>query len=103
MSGSAGTPRPAAPHEREALGELLAELFEQHGQHPRFLLAPDAVIRTIADLGPSDGRWVTLYSCLAEGDEVVVDGVYQLKLATSGQTIEAGHFHSDGTFHEGDD
>lgn len=42
MSGSAGTPRPAAPHEREALGELLAELFEQHGPHPRFALAPDA-------------------------------------------------------------
>lgn len=64
---------------------------------------PDAVIRTEADLGPSDGRWVTVYSGLAEGDEVVVDGVYQLKLATTGQDVKAGHFHADGTFHEGED
>lgn len=63
---------------------------------------PDAVIRTIADLGPSDGRFVTVYSGLAEGDEVVVDGVYQLKLATTGQDVKAGHFHADGTFHEGE-
>lgn len=63
---------------------------------------PDAVIRTIADLGPSDGKWVTVYSGLAEGDEVVIDGVYQLKLATTGQDVTAGHFHSDGTWHEGD-
>ncbi|MDJ0740165.1 MAG: efflux RND transporter periplasmic adaptor subunit [Gammaproteobacteria bacterium] len=63
---------------------------------------PDAVIRTVADLGPSDGRWVTVYSGVGENDEVVVDGVYQLKLATTGQQVEAGHFHADGTFHEGE-
>jgi multidrug efflux pump subunit AcrA (membrane-fusion protein) len=63
---------------------------------------PDTVIRTPADLGPSDGRWVTVYSGLGEGDQVVVDGVYQLKLATSGQDVQAGHFHADGTFHEGE-
>ena len=63
---------------------------------------PDSVIRTIADLGPSDGSWVTVYTGLAENEEVVVDGVYQLKLATTGQDVKAGHFHSDGTWHEGD-
>lgn len=62
---------------------------------------PDAVIRTVADLGPDDGRWVTVYSGLGETDEVVVDGVYQLKLATTGQKVKVGHFHADGTFHEG--
>lgn len=61
---------------------------------------PDQVIRTEADLGPSDGRWVTVYSGLGEGDEVVVDGVYQLKLATTGLDVQAGHFHADGTWHE---
>ncbi len=63
---------------------------------------PNNVIRTVADLGPSDGRWVTIYSGLAEGDEVVLDGVYQLKLATSRTENKTGHFHADGTFHDGE-
>lgn len=64
---------------------------------------PDTVIRVVADLGPTDGRWTTVLSGLAEGDEVVVDGVYPLKLATTGRKVEAGHFHADGTWHEGED
>ncbi|MCG7932898.1 MAG: hypothetical protein N0E44_23060, partial [Candidatus Thiodiazotropha lotti] len=64
---------------------------------------PDTVIRTVADLGPDDGRWVTVYSGLGENDEVVVDGAYQLKLATTGQKVKTGHFHTDGIFHEGED
>ena len=63
---------------------------------------PDAVIRTIADLGASDGRYTAILSGLAPGDEVVVDGTYPLKLATSSRQVTAGHFHADGTFHEGD-
>ncbi len=62
----------------------------------------DTVIRTVADLGISDGRWTTILSGIGEGDEVVIDGVYQLKLATSGQEVVTGHFHADGTFHEED-
>lgn len=63
---------------------------------------PDTVIRTVADLGPSDGQWVVVYSGLAAGDQVVIDGTYQLKLATTGQDVEAGHFHADGTWHSED-
>ena len=63
---------------------------------------PDTVIRTTADAGASDGRWVTIFSGLGEGDEVVIDGAYQLKLASSGQSNKAGHFHADGTWHEGE-
>ena len=63
---------------------------------------PDTVIRTIADLGASDGRSIEVLSGLVEGDEVVVDGIYPLKLATSGKQVTTGHFHADGTFHEGD-
>jgi hypothetical protein len=37
-----------------------------------------------------------------EGDEIVVGGNYQLMLATSGSAPKGGHFHSDGTFHEGE-
>jgi hypothetical protein len=64
---------------------------------------PDKVIRMDADLGVNDGRWVTIGSGVKEGDEIVLDGVYQLMLATAGNAPKGGHFHSDGTFHEGED
>lgn len=64
---------------------------------------PDKVIRLEADLGISDGRWVVIQSGVKEGDEIVVGGNYQLMLATSGNVAKGGHFHPDGTFHEGED
>ncbi len=64
---------------------------------------PDKVIRMEADLGIDDGRWVTIKSGVKQGDEIVLDGVYQLMLATSGSATKGGHFHADGTFHEGED
>jgi hypothetical protein len=63
---------------------------------------PDKAIRMEADLGLDDGRWVIIKSGVAEGNEVVLDGVYQLMVATSGSITKGGHFHPDGTFHEGD-
>lgn len=63
---------------------------------------PDKAIRIEADLGLSDGRWVVINSGVMEGDEIVLDGVYQLMLATAGNVSKGGHFHPDGTFHEGD-
>ena len=64
---------------------------------------PDKAIRMEADLGVQDGRWVVVNSGLKEGDEVVVAGSYQLMLATAGSAPKGGHFHADGTFHEGKD
>lgn len=63
---------------------------------------PDKVIRLEADLGVSDGNWVVISSGVKEGDEVVLNGVYPLMLATSGTMQKGGHFHADGTWHEGD-
>jgi hypothetical protein len=63
---------------------------------------PDQVIRVEADLGLNDGAWVVVHSGVKEGDEVVLDGVYQLMLASSPAAPKAGHFHADGTFHEGE-
>lgn len=59
-------------------------------------------IRVEADLGVDDGRWVEVKSEVGPNDEVVLDGAYELKLATamSGTTQKGGHFHADGTFHE---
>lgn len=64
---------------------------------------PNKAIRMEADLGLDDGRWVIIKSGVAEGNEIVLDGVYQLMVATSGSITKGGHFHPDGTFHEGDD
>ena len=54
--------------------------------------------------GASDGVW-TEVGGLRVGEEVVVDGVYQLNLAMplseGAKKMPAGHFHADGTFHEG--
>ncbi len=64
---------------------------------------PDKVIRMEADLGIDDGRWVVVQSGVKQGDEIVLDGVYQLMIATSGTVQKSGHFHADGTFHAGED
>jgi multidrug resistance efflux pump len=63
----------------------------------------DKVIRVEADLGLDDGRWVEVKSGLVDGDEVVLAGAYELMLASSGTAPKGGHFHADGTFHEGKD
>ncbi|MCG8405905.1 MAG: hypothetical protein MI923_11985 [Phycisphaerales bacterium] len=62
---------------------------------------PNKAIRTEADMGVDDGRWVVIKSGLGLGDEVVLEGAYELKLATarSGTTQKGGHFHADGSFH----
>ncbi len=64
---------------------------------------PDRLQRLVADLGVDDGRWIVIHSGVREGDEVVLDGAYQLLLATSGTLEKGGHFHADGTFHAGED
>ena len=64
-------------------------------------LDPNKAIRVEADLGVDDGRWVEVKSGLGPQDEVVLDGAYELKLATSQSSTnqKGGHFHADGTFH----
>ncbi|MDG2201691.1 MAG: efflux RND transporter periplasmic adaptor subunit [Phycisphaerales bacterium] len=63
---------------------------------------PNEAIRMEADLGMNDDRWVEVLSGLGEGDQVVLDGGFQLMLATSGTIQKGGHFHADGTYHEGE-
>ncbi len=63
---------------------------------------PNEAIRMEADLGTDDGRWISVLSGLRDGDKVVLDGGFQLMLATSGSIQKGGHFHSDGTFHDGE-
>ncbi len=64
---------------------------------------PDQVIRTAASLGRRSDGWVEVLADVAEGDEVVRDGAHQLRLTGSGKAPANGHFHADGTWHEGKD
>ncbi|MGP1345150.1 MAG: efflux RND transporter periplasmic adaptor subunit [Phycisphaerales bacterium] len=62
-------------------------------------------IRVEADLGIDDGRWIVVNSGLRRGDEIVLDGSFQLMLATAqagGGMPKGGHFHADGTWHAED-
>lgn len=62
---------------------------------------PARALRVEADMGVDDGHWVELKSGVLRGDQVVLEGVYELKLATqsSGVVQKGGHMHADGTFH----
>jgi multidrug efflux pump subunit AcrA (membrane-fusion protein) len=65
---------------------------------------PNVFTRVVVIPGASDGAY-TEVSAIQAGDTVVVNGVYELKLAapSSGKSTKraAGHFHADGKFHEG--
>lgn len=59
------------------------------------------VLPVKADLGPSDGKWVVVRSGVKEGDEVVLDGAYALKLAGgTAKAPEGYHYHADGQLHK---
>lgn len=63
---------------------------------------PNRALRVEADMGVEDGRWVALRSGVMRGDEVVVTGAYELKLATAlrGRDEPGGHVHADGSVHD---
>jgi hypothetical protein len=66
--------------------------------------AGDRFLRTEVARGASDGEWVEVKG-LKAGAAVVLDGAYELKLASpasGGRQKAAGHFHADGQFHEGE-
>jgi len=83
---------PVAATIRDGLKTLI---FRRNPEHP------DQVSKLEADLGPSDGRWVVVQSGLKEGDQVVLGGIYPLKLSQQEGGAQAGHFDPDGTFHTG--
>lgn len=90
-----GDPTPAVPTSAIVQDGLEKILFRRDPGNP------DAVLRIPAELGVSDGRWTAVTHGVQPGDEVVLDGVYQLMLATTGTAQQGGHFDPDGTFHTG--
>ena len=50
---------------------------------------------------PSPVSGTLIAHLVKEGDEVVLDGVYALKLTSSSQQAPAGyHYHADGALHK---
>ncbi len=96
LAGSAGAEELAIPSSAILRDGSTPILFRRDPANP------DKVIRMEADVGISDGRWTVIASGVKEGDEIVLGGNYQLLLATSGSMPRGGHFHPDGTYHEGD-
>jgi multidrug efflux pump subunit AcrA (membrane-fusion protein) len=93
VTDGTGEEEPAIPVASVIQDELTKVFFRRDPNDP------DKVIRVEADLGVSDGRWVVVNSGVAAGDEVVLDGVYELKLVGAGRATGGGHFHADGTWH----
>ena len=54
--------------------------------------------------GASGGGWTAVEGLPSGHCEIVSEGSYELKLAlpSAGDSKSAGHFHADGTFHEGE-
>ena len=64
--------------------------------------SPEYVIRTPVAIGRRTQDTVEVLSGVGAGDELVRDGIHQLKQTGVGRPSAKGHFHADGTWHEGD-
>lgn len=60
---------------------------------------PGVVIRTPVELGRRGAGFVAVLSGVLDDDEIVRDGIYQLKETGTGKAPPGGHFHADGTWH----
>jgi hypothetical protein len=96
VTASTGGPVLAIPRSAVVKDGIIHVFFK------RDPLDPNKAIRVEADLGLDDGRWVEVKSDLGPKDEVVLQGAYELKLASaqSGTSQKGGHFHADGAYHE---
>lgn len=92
-----GEPEIAVPHAAVVRDGLTSKVYVRDPKNA------EQVIETDVDLGPDDGRWVAVLAGVNVGDEVVLAGAYELKVARASQPQVKGHFHADGSFHEGDD
>lgn len=66
----------------------------------------DRYVAVKVELGRTNGGWTEVKGLPDDDDlEIVKEGAYELKIALAAQSgsAPAGHFHADGTFHEGKD
>ena len=66
----------------------------------------DRFLAVKVEPGRTNGGWTEVKGLPDDDDlEIVKEGAYELKIALAAQSgsAPAGHFHADGTFHEGSD
>ena len=69
-------------------------ITEEQGLYFVYIKTDDEhYIKQEVTLGESDGARVVILSGLEDGDRVVTDGVYQVKLAATPSAIPEGHVH----------
>ncbi len=96
-SGSDGAPVLCVPSSAVFMDGLSPSVFVRDAHD-----ADRMVVKKVG-VGISSGGW-TQVEGLKEGEEVVSEGVYELRHAlpsAGGEKKEAGHFHADGQFHAG--
>lgn len=62
---------------------------------------PNEVIRVPVFLGARSAGWVEVMAGIGPQDQLVRNGIHQLKQTGIGKADAGGHFHADGTFHKG--
>lgn len=85
------------PEECVIFDDLQAVLFK------RDPAKPDFVIRTPIEIGNRSGGQFEVFSGVIEGDEILCEGIHQIKNLGAGPAPEGGHFHADGTWHDGEE
>jgi RND family efflux transporter MFP subunit len=98
---------------------VIAQILVERGEHEEVLIPercivfdgleaivfkrdpddPQVVIRTPVELGARAAGRTEVLAGVLDGDQVVADGVHQLKQTGLGKTPEGGHVHADGTWH----
>jgi len=72
----------------------VSAITEEQGLYFVYIKTDDEhYIKQEVTLGVSDGDRVVILSGLEQGDKVVTDGVYQVKLAATPSAIPEGHVH----------
>ena len=78
----------------QVLSVPLTALVEEQGLYSVYLrLDEDCYKKQYVTLGANDGQSVQILSGLKEGDEVVTEGAYQIKLASASNAIPAHTHH----------
>lgn len=78
----------------DVISTPVSAITEEQGLYFVYIKTDDEhYIKQEVTLGVSDGDRVVILSGLEQGDKVVTDGVYQVKLAATPSAIPEGHVH----------
>jgi RND family efflux transporter MFP subunit len=72
-----------------------SSVTEEQGLHFVYVQLEEEVFKKLeVSLGQNNGERVQIHSGLKEGDKVVTEGVYQVKLAATSSVMPEGHGHA---------